>query len=137
MAVCSYTRANGESCRARALNGKDRCFFHDLERADQRTAARRAGGLATRGPVLPESTPDLRLQTAQDVLVLVADTINRVRTGELDPRVGNCVGYLSGIFLKAVEAGFTEERLRVLEKLVLPSRYETSFFDVEADAMGT
>jgi hypothetical protein len=35
---------------------------------------------------------------------LLGDTINRTRTGALDPRVANSIGYLRGTLLRAFEA---------------------------------
>jgi hypothetical protein len=55
-----------------------------------------------------------------DVCVLLAKTINDVRTGRLDPKLANCVGYLSGILVRAFEVGELEERLAMLERSVRP-----------------
>ncbi len=53
-----------------------------------------------------------------DVKGLLSDTIHQVRTGVIDPKVANCVGYLSGILLKAIEVGDIEERLSAMEAVV-------------------
>ena len=49
---------------------------------------------------------------------LLADSINQVRRGQLDPRIANATGYLAGILLKALEQGHTEQRLSHLETIL-------------------
>ena len=46
---------------------------------------------------------------------LLGETINQVRKGQIDPRISNAIGYLSGIMLKAMEQGDLEQRLAVME----------------------
>jgi len=59
--------------------------------------------------------PDMPLGTFKDVSNLLAESISQVRRGQLDPRIANAVGYLSGILLKALEQGAVEERLLKIE----------------------
>ena len=65
--------------------------------------------------VLPPQSPDCPLENPIHVSTLLADSINRVRRGELDPRVANAVGYLATVLLRALEQGPLEERLAKLE----------------------
>jgi hypothetical protein len=55
--------------------------------------ALRAGGLkrSRRTAVLPADTPDHPLSNSGDVCGLLAASINQVRRGELDPRLGNAM----------------------------------------------
>ena len=94
---CEQVMPNGRRCRVRRTRGSSYCFFHAPERRADRTAARRAGGLKKRMASLPEVTPDAPLASARDVGRLLAQTINQVRRGELNPKVANAVGYLAGI----------------------------------------
>jgi hypothetical protein len=48
----------------------------------------------------------------------MGDSINRLRKGELDPRVANAMGYLASILLRALEQGPMEERLAHLETIL-------------------
>ncbi len=117
---CRQVKTDGTACQATARTGASYCFFHDPEVAAERTAARRAGGLqrSQKAVILPLESPDLPLRDVADVAGLLAITINQVRRGQLDPRVANAVGYLSGILLKAIEIGGIEERLATLEQVV-------------------
>ena len=53
-----------------------------------------------------------------EVVELLGETINQVRRGELDLRISNAIGYLSGILLNAIEKRSFEERLAALESIV-------------------
>ncbi len=66
---------------------------------------------------------------------LLGDTINRVRVGAVDPRVGNCIGYLAGVAMKAMEQGDIEARLAALESAVATSPKESSLFDLGLDEL--
>jgi hypothetical protein len=62
-----------------------------------------AGGMnrSKTAAVLAPDTPDHPLQNTQDVSVLLGDSINRLRRGELDPRVANAMGYLACVGLRS------------------------------------
>jgi hypothetical protein len=92
------------------------CVFHDPARASDGRRARRAGGLTRSAPrVLPATTPVVQLNSCKDVAGVLAESINQVRRGELDPRVANAIGYLAGLLLKAHEQVAVEDRLLKIE----------------------
>ena len=116
---CRFPKKNGESCGADTQTGKDLCVFHDPVRASEGHRARRAGGI-TRSratAVLLPDTPDHPLGDANQVSGLLADSINRLRRGQLDPRVANAMGYLASVLLKALDQRL-EERLAHLEAVI-------------------
>ncbi len=117
---CHVRKKDGERCGADAQSGKDICVFHDPTRAADGRRARRAGGTtrSRTAVVLPQGTPDNPLCNTHEVVTLLAESINHLRRGQLDPRVANAVGYLSGILLKALEQGRTEDRLNHLEAVL-------------------
>ena len=63
-----------------------------------------------------------RLASASEVTALLAETINQVRRGEVDPRISNAIGYLAGILLKAKEKDEIEQRLVRLESILSGQR---------------
>jgi len=67
---------------------------------------------------LSSDTPNAKIKSADDVVGLLSETINQVRRGEVDPKIANAVGYLSGIILRAREQGDIEERIVELETAV-------------------
>jgi len=126
---CIGFKTAGVRCRARRIENSDFCYFHDPAKAKERQSAQRAGGLKNRPVALPRSVPDAPLADTRDVVRLVADTINQVRRGQIDPKVANSVGYLAGILFKAWDRGEFEARLKALESAVKPrgSKPEYSF----------
>ncbi len=114
---CSARTQTGAACQGRAKSGMAFCTFHDPQAAVEQEEARRAGGRSRSAPraVLPAEEADLVLEGPRDLPTLLADTINRVRKGALDPRVANTVGYLAGVLIRAFEVSELEERIRRLE----------------------
>jgi hypothetical protein len=116
---CEFRKKNGELCGADAQTGKNLCVFHDPARADDGHRARQAGGVhrSHSAAVLPSDTPDHPLGDTNQVSVLLADSINRLRRGQLDPRVANSMGYLASVLLKALDQRL-EDRLAHLEAVI-------------------
>ena len=115
---CKY-RKGKRRCKNYALTGDEFCFFHSPKKAKERAKAQRKGGkkaLADKKRVLGES--NIEIKKTSDVVSLLNETINQVRTGEIEVKIANAVGYLSGICLKALEQGDIEKRLEALEDKV-------------------
>ena len=119
---CGALTASGTPCRGVARGGARFCSFHDPAAKRDVDAGRVAGGRARATPraTVPAAEGDLAIGSVGDVCTLLAKTINDVRTGRLDPKLANCVGYLSGILVRAFEVGELEERLAMLERSVRP-----------------
>jgi hypothetical protein len=94
-------------------------MLHDPAKAAVRQAGRSKGGKAStrQAAVLPEGTPDVALDTVQDVVGLLGATINQVRCGRLDCRVANTLAYLASTLLRALQDGELEKRIFELERL--------------------
>jgi hypothetical protein len=99
--------------------GGDFCLFHALDPAlaAKRAEGRRSGGKSRsrKAAVLSAATPDLPLRSVGDVIDLLGQTINQVRRGQVDARIGNCLGLLAGQLIQAIKAGEIEKRLAALE----------------------
>jgi hypothetical protein len=119
---CEAIKGDGDRCQARAINGSDYCFFHDPGNRDKFKAASVKGGRNRLKPrrmkTLGAESADVTISSADNILKLLSDTINQVRHGEIDVRIGNAIGYLSGIALRAIELGKLEDRLAALEQSV-------------------
>ncbi len=125
MATCRATRKDGEPCRAEAQSGRDYCFFHDPakgeERHDSKVAGGKAGKLATLATVKPwrgvaGEVDVLKAVTPVELVDLLCNTIDDVRTGAIDPKVANAVGYLAGVIVKIQEQEALVERLSAIEE---------------------
>lgn len=114
MATCQAETQSGRPCRAPALAGSSRCFWHSPEAREQRVAARRLGGLRRRRTSCAVS---VEIRTAGDVVELLGAEIgallSRTEAGESRARA---VGALCGVALRALEQGDFEQRLRALEE---------------------
>ena len=115
---CQYVKANGDPCQAYAGAHSNFCFWHDPAKAKERGEARSKGGKTTMGKPAVLSDSDFRLETLQNVVQLLEETINHVRTGALEVRIAQCTGYLAGLAIKALEQAELERRIEALEKLV-------------------
>ena len=78
---------------------------------------RSVGGLTPGKTLLPES---FKLQTAQDILALLAEQVEAVKNAEEAGTLerARCIGYLAGISLKAVETAGLEARIDALEQRI-------------------
>jgi len=84
------------------MRNSEFCFFHDPSKAQERASARKAGGIARarRAVVLPPDTPNFELKSLEQVDRFLADMINRLLRGELDPKIAWTAAYLLSIQLK-------------------------------------
>jgi hypothetical protein len=128
---CLFKRPGRGACRANVTAGSEFCFFHDPDRAADREAAQRAGGLRNKAVSLSTDTPDCDLRSAGAVITLLGTTINQVRRGQIDPRISNAIGYLAATLLKALEIGNLEQRLSDLEMTTRKPPQSDSTFDTE------
>ena len=55
----------------------------------------------------------------KEILDLLADTINRVRSNHMPPRTANTIGYLTNVMIKALEISQIDDRLKEVERIVL------------------
>lgn len=131
---CQAKTPDGADCQAAALAGSDFCFFHDPDRADDRREANAAGGRQNRMKTLSADAPDVKVESCQDVVRLISETINQVRRGDLDPRIGNAIGYLANVLIRAVEQGDVEKRIEALEAAVQKKGQPSDFAMMGMDA---
>ena len=115
-------KPNGEPCRAYAVKGAEYCFWHEPTKAKERGEAWSKGGKSTMGKrtVLPSS--EFRLEKLADIVVLLEETVNQLRTGAIEVRIAQCTGYLAGVAIKAMEQADLERRVEALEQLVSKRR---------------
>lgn len=108
----------GKQCGASAMKGGLFCYLHNPEIShEEKLEAQTRGGqnrsLKVYQPLLP-----IKIEKTGDIMKLLTDTINQVRQGSLDCRIGNTIGYLAGIALKAYETSELEGRLDKIEQSI-------------------
>ena len=111
---CKFIKSNGKQCNANAMRNSELCFTHNPETKEAKKEAVVRGGKSPKknyNPLLP-----VKIEDSSGVVKLLVKTINEVRTGEIDLRVANCLGYLSGHLIKAMEVSDIEKRVEEIEK---------------------
>lgn len=109
---CAALRADGQPCAAFVLPGRAFCFAHDPERQEQRTEARRRGGVNSAKVVRLRGLCPPRLVEVFDKL---AEALEQVHDGTLDPRRASAMAAIARAMTTVLTAGELEERLRRLE----------------------
>lgn len=130
---CEARCRDGSACEAQVGDGERFCFFHDPERARQLAEGRTRGGQSRSRPraTLDADTTPVAVSSVKDVCSLISTTIHDVRTGRLDPKVANTVGYLASVLVRALEVGELEERLAMLEAAARRSSGPTGAFNLD------
>ena len=101
---CEFVKPSGTRCRAAARTASSHCWFHGPMLARERLRARKRGGIARshRAVTLPANAPIKPLACVADVLNLLEATAHEVRSGQLETRFANCVGYLCSVALNGL-----------------------------------
>lgn len=120
---CTHTKGDGTQCGAYAMTGAEFCYLHNPAIPDEKKRqAQTRGGEGRALMTIAEPLPLMRLETPSDAIMLIADTINRVRAGELDVRIANCIGVLSGHLIKAFETAQLKDKVEMIDRIVLEKR---------------
>ena len=115
---CKFIKPDGTQCNANAMSGLDYCWTHNPDISDEeKREAKQRGGQA-RALTIANPLPALPIIEPNDAVLLIVDTINRVRSGELDIKTANCLGFLTDKLLKAFEASQTNDKLERIERLL-------------------
>lgn len=101
------------------MAGVKYCFTHNPETKTKKELAILRGGIAPKPRKEEKPLPPISVRSIEDVLVLIEDTINRVRTEPITHQKANCIGYLANISLKALEVGEIDEKLELVNSLIL------------------
>ena len=115
MQTCQAETTSGSPCKAKAMSGSQYCYFHNPDVSEEERRKSNAKGGENRRIVNESPLPPIKLENPNEVVLLLSDTINRVRSGELDIRTANCIGYLSGHLTRVLEFTEVYQRLKRIE----------------------
>ena len=119
---CKEIKKDGTQCNANAMSGLDFCYTHNPDISDEeKREAKQRGGQA-RALTIANPLPVLPIDEPNDAVLLIADTICRVRSGELDVRIANCLGFLSDKLLRAFEVAKLNDRVEIIERVILEKK---------------
>lgn len=117
---CQFIKDSGEQCEGMAMKDATFCFTHNPETQEEKHLASVKGGENSKKNIL--DLESVAVQTPQQVVVLLESTINGVRSGEIPPNIANTIGYLAGHMLKAIEVSNLDQRLEMVESVMLERR---------------
>ena len=115
---CEYIKPDGNACEANAIKGSEFCYFHNPNISDEEKREAQSNGGKSKALVLKEPLPEIALTTPDHAVLLIADTISRVRAGTMDIRIANCLGFLSDKLLKAFEVSQLNGRVEIIEQVI-------------------
>jgi hypothetical protein len=114
--VCTAKTKTGKDCYAKPMSGYPYCFRHNPDIPDDiKLQASTAGG--KKRQVLNGADP-VSIRNIEGIVSLLESNINKVRTGELDPKVNNAIVQNVNTLLKVYELAITDTRVRKLESTV-------------------
>jgi hypothetical protein len=112
--ACGASTKRGTPCRAWTLPDSDRCFSHDPSRAEERRAARAAGGAkASQLRLLRGRRP--RLEEPRQLVRFLGSLILDVLDGRVSAEVGRTCFYGCATLRQTIELGDLAARLEALE----------------------
>lgn len=115
---CTHIKADGLKCRAYAMKNSEFCWLHSPKVEDEVKVYLRFIGGKNSHFSAPVSLPEIMISDTRDIPPLLVDTIQHMRSGEIDVRLGTAIGYLSNILLKSYEVAGLESRIEKMEKFI-------------------
>lgn len=115
---CIFVKENSDECQANAMKDGQFCFLHNPDIPDEEKRLVQARGGRGNAVKIEDGLPEIKINTADDVVKLLEDTANRVRSGELDIRIANTLAYIAGHLLKALEVADVGKRLERFERVI-------------------
>jgi len=119
---CEFIKQDGTKCEAHAIRGSKFCYFHNPDISDEEKQNAQIRGGQARALTISEPLPALPIKEPNDALLLIVDTISRVRAGTLDIRTANCLGFLTDKLLKAFEITHLQNKVEFIERIILERR---------------
>ena len=104
------------------MNDSDYCYLHNPEISQEDKLVAQTKGGEARAVAVKTALPEIPIETPTDAVLLVSDTIKRVRAGTLDIRIANCLGFLTDKLLKAFEVSRLNDKVEYIERIVLEKR---------------
>ncbi len=109
----AHAKSTDKPCEHYALPGKEYCSVHVGKQGGMGKALYRAENaykraFGTKG--LPDEHPDVLVNSMEDVVNLIVETINLVRKTKIDTKTSNAIGYLIDKLLVAIRSDEWKQR---------------------------
>jgi len=97
---CRHIKTDGTPCGAYPMTGSEYCYLHNPDISDKEKKLAQTRGGTSKFLTVAEPLPVMKMTTRRDAVLVLADTVKRVRAGQLDVRIANCIGVLTGLYIR-------------------------------------
>lgn len=118
---CQFIKDSGDTCKARVIKGGDFCFFHNPDSKEERQLAVKNGGFNSRKNNL--DLPKRVIRTSNDIVLVLEETLNHLRGGNIHPNYSNSIFIGCNILLKALEQSEVMQRIEAIEDTLKLKNY--------------
>lgn len=132
---CTATRADGQPCGMPPMAESDFCWAHDPANAEAAAEARRMGGFRRKREGTVAGAYEFGgLSNVHDIRRLIEIAVLDTLSIENSIQRSRALAYLAQMGLKSLEVGEVQDRLQVIEELVLGRRtFRSPMFDDDDD----
>jgi len=116
---CQFKKSDGTHCGGWSMQDSDFCFLHNPEISEEEKKETQSRGGQANKIQTSEPLPPVKIEQGRDIVLLLESTINKVRAGEMDLKVANCIGFLCGHLIRAFETADLQTKIETIERLIL------------------
>lgn len=113
---CQFIKPNKKQCGGHALTSDKFCFYHNPKVKDEDKHKARSKGGSNNKIVIGQPLSPMSFKKAHSVVELLEETINLVRAGDMEVKIANCIGFLSGHIIKAIEVSELTQKIHDIER---------------------
>lgn len=110
---CQFIKKNSDKCQALSTKNSRFCFFHNPESKKDHQLATMSGGLNSRKNSL--DLPQRVIRTPREVVLILEETLNHLRAGNIHPNYSNSIFIGCSTLLKALEQSEVMQRIEAIE----------------------
>jgi hypothetical protein len=125
---CQYIKSDSTKCTSFAMNGSDFCYRHNPDiPQEEKINASSKGGINSHSSLAIEDgeggwvgevkLPLMKIENFNDLTAIMADSINRVRSGEISQKTGSTLAYMSFVMYMILDKAKSEAKQEKIEKL--------------------
>ena len=126
---CQYIKNDSTKCTSFAMNGSDFCYRHNPDIPDEeKNNASSKGGMNSHSdsefcnPLLSlgeekVKLPHMKIENFNDLAAVMADSINRIRSGEISQKTGSTLAYMSFVMYMILDKAKAESKQEKIDKL--------------------
>lgn len=115
---CIFIKEDGQQCEGFAIKGSEYCLSHDPNSEELRAERAKMGGKSNSSQYIDIPLEPVKIKSATDILEILENTVNEVRTGKITIKAANTIGYLLGIAIKVYQVSELEMKLDNINKVL-------------------